>query len=76
VLYRALGDADFKEGLGDGTVISCPDVRQVDLGREDEAIIMASDGVWDMVDDQQAVDIVLKSVKVRSPRPCKFTPPS
>lgn len=61
---RALGDADFKEGIGDGTVICAPDVRQVDLGPEDDAVVMASDGVWDMVDDQQAVDIVLSTVQV------------
>jgi serine/threonine protein phosphatase PrpC len=61
---RALGDADFKEGIGDGTVICAPDVRQVDLGPEDQAVVMASDGVWDMVDDQNAVNIVLASVQV------------
>ena len=63
---RALGDADFKEGLGDGTVICAPDVRQVDLGPDDQAVILASDGVWDMVADQQAVDIVVRTIQVLS----------
>eukprot|EP00884_Botryococcus_braunii_P001889 jgi/Botrbrau1/11700/Bobra.0195s0031.1 len=62
-MSRALGDADFKEGIGDGTVICAPDVRQVDLGPDDQAVVMASDGVWDMVDDQHAVNIVLSSVQ-------------
>ncbi len=34
-----------------------PDVGRVKLLPEDSLIIMASDGLWDVLEDQQAVDI-------------------
>ena len=34
-----------------------PEVGRVQLLPEDSFIIMASDGLWDVLEDQQAVDI-------------------
>jgi serine/threonine protein phosphatase PrpC len=38
-------------------VESRPDVGRVLLLPEDSLMIMASDGLWDVLEDQQAVDI-------------------
>ena len=38
-------------------VESRPDVGRVLLQPEDSFIILASDGLWDVLDDQSAVDI-------------------
>lgn len=57
---RGLGDHSFKDPrhcvrpLLDAT----PDVREVALRRgEDELLVMASDGLWDVMSSQQAVDM-------------------
>ncbi len=39
-------------------VISEPEVCIVDLQHNDHFLIMASDGVWEFMDNQEAVDIV------------------
>ena len=39
-------------------VISEPEIYTTALGPQDEFIILASDGVWEFVDSQAAVDIV------------------
>eukprot|EP00884_Botryococcus_braunii_P012851 jgi/Botrbrau1/21567/Bobra.174_2s0065.1 len=40
------------------TVISTPDVRVVELDSSDSAVIVASDGLWDVLDDGEAAHIV------------------
>ena len=52
-------------------------MRQVPLDEYDEFIIMASDGLWDKVSAQEAVDMVSKYLeqKVRSMRPVAHAPP-
>ncbi len=39
-------------------MISKPDVCLVDLEEDDHFLILASDGVWEFMDNQEAVDIV------------------
>lgn len=58
---RALGDANFKEGDGDAFVSNRPDVRHLLLTPADTAIVIASDGLFDVVSDQQAADSVLET---------------
>ena len=53
---RALGDANFKEGDGDAFVSNRPDVRHLQLTPADTAIVIASDGLFDVMSDQQAAD--------------------
>jgi len=50
---RAFGDRRLKQ-----YVSAEPEVRTWALGEEDEFIILASDGVWDVLSSQAAVDIV------------------
>ncbi|KAG2425037.1 hypothetical protein HYH02_015088 [Chlamydomonas schloesseri] len=53
---RSLGDPDFK---ATGLLISEPDVAVVPLvAGQDAFLISASDGLWGLVGDQQAVDAV------------------
>ena len=54
-----------------------PHVRQVPLDEYDEFIIMASDGIWDKISAQEAVDMVSRYLeqKVRSGRPVAHAHP-
>ena len=48
--------------------VSTPDVREEDLTSEDEVIIMASDGLWDVIANQEAVNII-KDTPVQTASP-------
>ena len=50
------------------TQVSTPDVREEDLTSEDEVIIMASDGLWDVIANQEAVNII-KDTPVQTASP-------
>ncbi|MEJ2208008.1 MAG: PP2C family protein-serine/threonine phosphatase [Anaerolineae bacterium] len=50
---RALGDTRLKE-----LIIAEPSVREVALQPGDERLILGCDGLWDYVDDQDAVDLL------------------
>lgn len=53
---RSFGDPDFKEPLH--LVIATPDVMREQLTEEDAFIVLASDGLWDVMDDKYACDLV------------------
>jgi serine/threonine protein phosphatase PrpC len=59
---RALGDFDLK-GPIDGGVTAEPEVVEFGLTPEDQFVIMASDGVWDVMTDAEAVGLVHDTVK-------------
>ncbi len=50
---RAFGDRPLKR-----FVISTPDVREEQLTADDEFLILASDGLWDVVSNQEATALV------------------
>jgi serine/threonine protein phosphatase PrpC len=56
---RSIGDADVKD-IG---VTAEPEIYEKDLESEDSFLILASDGVWDLVGNQDAVSLVLDTVK-------------
>lgn len=56
---RALGDRSVKQ-----YVAATPEVSSVTLGPIDEFIILASDGLWDVVSPKLAVELVQKTVRV------------
>ncbi|EHA8589739.1 putative protein phosphatase 2C 77 [Cocos nucifera] len=51
---RAIGDVNMKEWI-----ISEPETNKFRITPDCEFIIMASDGLWDKVTDQEAVDVVM-----------------
>jgi protein phosphatase 1G len=59
---RTLGDLDFKRNAAlpphEQMVVATPDVRAFDLADGDEFLILACDGVWDVMSSQEAVDFV------------------
>ncbi|KAF5479377.1 hypothetical protein F2P56_000208 [Juglans regia] len=50
---RAIGDLHLKDW-----VISEPDIKSLRITSDYDFLIMASDGLWDKVNDQEAVDVV------------------
>ncbi|GBF88929.1 hypothetical protein Rsub_01428 [Raphidocelis subcapitata] len=59
---RALGDFDLK-GPIDGGVTPEPEVVELALTEEDSFLVMATDGVWDVMTDAEAVALVRDTVK-------------
>ena len=58
---RALGDVAYKEPRHlKGPVIAEPDVVKIVTTAEDDFLILACDGLWDVLTSQAAVDFVLK----------------
>mmetsp|Transcript_34856 Transcript_34856/g.81442 ORF Transcript_34856/g.81442 Transcript_34856/m.81442 type:complete len:382 (+) Transcript_34856:92-1237(+) len=61
-LSRSLGDLEYKKntelGPEEQIICSTPDVIVKELLPEDEFIVLACDGVWDVVSNQEACDFV------------------
>jgi len=61
-ITRALGDHHMK-GPGKDYILADPYFQLIELAPEDDYLILACDGVWDVVEDQAAVDLVLASTE-------------
>ncbi len=60
---RALGDFFYKaldRPAGEQLISSVPDVREMPLDKGVEFIVVATDGVWDLLTNQAAVDFIIK----------------
>lgn len=61
-LSRAIGDMEYKQtshlSAAEQAVTASPDVHQIQLGPSFEFMILACDGIWDVLSNQQAVDFV------------------
>merc|ERR1719499_1030842 len=61
-LSRAIGDLRYKQNSRlspqDQIICSTPDIRSFTRKPEDEFLLLACDGVWDVLSSQQAVDLV------------------
>lgn len=57
---RALGDFDLKHK---GGVISVPEVTKLVLTPDDDFVILATDGLWDVIHEQEAIGLVHDTVK-------------
>jgi len=55
-MARSIGD----HLLAKNGVIATPEVEERDVGEDDEFIILATDGIWEFIESQAAVDIVAK----------------
>jgi len=64
---RAIGDFSFKrntaKALEDQMVSANPDTKLENLNGEDEFLIMACDGIWDVMSNEDAVKFVRKKLK-------------
>jgi serine/threonine protein phosphatase PrpC len=56
---RSIGDGDVKPH----GVIAAPELRALRLGPSDAFLLLASDGVWDVIAPEEAVGLVLDTVK-------------
>ena len=59
---RALGDHPFKKW-----VVSTPFWVDSDIVRSDSMLLLACDGLWDVIDDQEAVDLVRGPLSLTDP---------
>ncbi|KAK9843641.1 hypothetical protein WJX81_000782 [Elliptochloris bilobata] len=61
-LSRALGDMEYKQSAALGPeaqiVTAVPEIRRLALEPGDEFLLLACDGIWDVLSNQQAVDFV------------------
>mmetsp|Transcript_6266 Transcript_6266/g.14232 ORF Transcript_6266/g.14232 Transcript_6266/m.14232 type:complete len:281 (+) Transcript_6266:96-938(+) len=67
-MTRALGDHILKMPMLPNDVVSnVPDITSTDVTKQDSFIILACDGIWDVMNDQQAVQLVIESMKELTP---------
>merc|ERR1719191_184319 len=67
-MTRALGDHLLKmPTLPNDVVSNVPDITSTDLSPQDTFVIVACDGLWDVMNDQQAVELVSDCLKELSP---------
>ena len=43
-------------------ITAFPEVKTIELMDEDEFLIIACDGIWDMIDNQKAVDFIKERI--------------
>jgi serine/threonine protein phosphatase PrpC len=69
---RAMGDWPYKANESSPresqVLIAEPEVKSVVLTKRDEFLIIASDGVWSVMSNQRAVDVVSRALKNGPPR--------
>mmetsp|Transcript_44832 Transcript_44832/g.130587 ORF Transcript_44832/g.130587 Transcript_44832/m.130587 type:complete len:281 (+) Transcript_44832:177-1019(+) len=67
-MTRALGDHLLKMPVLPNDVVSnVPDITSTDLTAQDSFVILACDGLWDVMNDQQAVELVADSLRELAP---------
>jgi len=60
-LSRALGDFEFKKSskcAEEQMVTACPEVISMNLNDNHEFIVLACDGIWDVLSNQEVVDFI------------------
>ncbi|OMJ94111.1 hypothetical protein SteCoe_2741 [Stentor coeruleus] len=66
-LSRSIGDLEYKKNTSipqkDQMISAYPDVRIEEIGRGDQFLVLACDGVWDMLTSQECVDFVAQRIK-------------
>jgi len=64
---RTLGDLDFKRNgelpHTEQMVVATPDITDLELREGDEFLIIACDGIWDVMSNQEAVDFARKRIR-------------
>mmetsp|Transcript_22404 Transcript_22404/g.47854 ORF Transcript_22404/g.47854 Transcript_22404/m.47854 type:complete len:286 (+) Transcript_22404:91-948(+) len=63
-IARAFGDHQMKApALPKDVVSNVPDITSTELTDQDIFVIVACDGIWDVMDDQEAVNLVLDGIR-------------
>ena len=61
-MSRAIGDLEFKLRKGllpeEQAVTAAPEIREAKLQEGDEFLVLACDGIWDVMSNQEVVDFV------------------
>ncbi|CAM8937413.1 unnamed protein product [Rhodiola kirilowii] len=69
-LSRAIGDAELKQNkflAAEKQILSAePDIKTVELCDDDEFLVLACDGIWDCMSNQQLVDFVREKLKTET----------
>eukprot|EP01026_Neomeris_dumetosa_P045773 TRINITY_DN3880_c1_g1_i5.p1 TRINITY_DN3880_c1_g1~~TRINITY_DN3880_c1_g1_i5.p1 ORF type:complete len:426 (+),score=91.71 TRINITY_DN3880_c1_g1_i5:333-1610(+) len=67
-LSRAIGDLEYKQvkSLGpEAQMVTClPDVESISLQQGDEFMVLACDGIWEVLDNQTVVDFVREKLQM------------
>ncbi|CEG64486.1 Protein phosphatase 2C 2 [Rhizopus azygosporus] len=67
-LSRAIGDFEFKQSeelAAEEQVVTCnPDLTEHKITKEDDFIVLACDGIWDCMSNQEVVDFVQKGISL------------
>jgi len=70
---RAIGDGDFKDlpdAPAENQAITCvPELKERDVNSKDEFVVLACDGLWDVMKNQEVVDYVYKQLYKDSKEP-------
>jgi len=70
-LSRSIGDLKYKQVRGlepSAQMITAePDIKQVTLDPEDEFVILACDGIWDCLTNEEAVKYVSERIDTKTP---------
>lgn len=67
-MTRALGDHQLKMPVLPNDVVSnVPDITSTDLSPQDSFVIVACDGLWDVMQDQQAITLVADCLRELAP---------
>lgn len=65
-LSRALGDFEFKHNYSlepeQQIVTADPDIEECDFTGKEEFLVIACDGIWDCLSNQQVVDFVRRGI--------------
>merc|ERR1712037_754331 len=63
-ISRAFGDHQLKApALPNDVVSNVPDITSTELSDQDMFVIVACDGLWDVVEDQESVNLVLEGIR-------------
>ncbi|KAI3773483.1 hypothetical protein L1987_48013 [Smallanthus sonchifolius] len=69
-LTRAIGDMELKKDKSlpaEKQILTAnPDINTVELCEDDDFLVLACDGIWDCMSNQQLVDFVLEQLKTES----------
>lgn len=71
-LSRSIGDLKYKQvpmiSPSAQMITAEPDIKQVTLNADDEFIILACDGIWDCLTNEEAVKFVLDRIDTQTPK--------